>query len=85
MTKPIVIVYTKPNCQACDATKRWLKQHDVEFDVGDITTEGNTAAAKELGHQQAPVVIVSNGTPGDEVHWSGFDPMSLSEHLGRAA
>ncbi|WP_258371078.1 glutaredoxin family protein [Curtobacterium sp. MCBD17_021] len=89
MTSPTptrtVRVYTKPNCQACDATKRWLNNRDIPFEVDDITTEANLAAAKALGHQQAPVVVVSNGTPGDEQHWSGFNPFELDKHLGAAA
>jgi glutaredoxin-like protein NrdH len=89
MTSPTptrtVRVYTKPNCQACDATKRWLTNRDIPFEVDDITTEENLAAAKALGHQQAPVVIVSNGTPGDEVSWSGLNPFELEKHLGKAS
>ena len=80
-TTQTVRVYSKPNCQACEATKRWLTSRDVPFVVEDITTDDNLTAAKSLGYQEAPVVIVSQGTPGDEVHWSGFNPIELTKHV----
>jgi glutaredoxin-like protein NrdH len=80
-----VRVYTKPNCQACDATKRWLTNRDIPFEVDDITTEANLAAAKALGHQRASVVVVPNGTPNGEVSPSGLNPFELEKHLGKAA
>jgi glutaredoxin-like protein NrdH len=84
MSKPIVTVYTKPNCRQCDMTKRWLDHRGVEYAVDDITDEKNLAAAKALGYLEAPVVIVSQGVPGDEVHWSGFDPTSLENNILKA-
>ncbi|MBF4578934.1 glutaredoxin domain-containing protein [Frigoribacterium sp. VKM Ac-2530] len=79
--KQTVTVYTKPNCQQCEMTKRWLIARDVDFQIADITEDGNLAAAKALGHLAAPVVIVSQGTPGDEVHWAGFQPTRLDESI----
>lgn len=73
-----ITVYSKPNCQQCTATKRWLTQHGVEFTEDDITTEDNLAAAKALGYQEAPVVIVSSEGVGSESHWSGFRPDKLN-------
>jgi glutaredoxin-like protein NrdH len=70
MTTPVT-VYSKPNCQACTATKRWLTQRSIPFIEEDITEPGNLAAAKALGHLEAPVVVY-----GDR-HWSGFNPNEL--------
>lgn len=66
-----VTVYTKDDCRQCDATKRWLETRQIPFSVEDLTEPGNLAAAKELGHMQAPVVVA-----GDH-HWSGFNPNEL--------
>lgn len=66
-----VVVYSKPNCVQCDATKLWLTSRGIEFTVDDLTDEGNLAAAKFLGHMQAPVVV--NG----EHNWSGHHPGEL--------
>lgn len=68
-----VTVYEKPNCQACTATKRRLGARGIEFETADITDAGNLSAAKALGFQEAPVVIVGDGMT-DETAWSGFRP-----------
>lgn len=63
-----VAVYTKPNCQACDATKRRLDKNGTQYTLVDITQD---QAAYDyvigLGYQQAPVVVTDTGA-----HWSGF-------------
>lgn len=70
-----VIVYEKPNCQACRATKRWLDQHNVEYVVADITEENVLTEMKARGFMEAPVVMVG------EEGWSGFRPDKLSTLL----
>lgn len=65
---PPVVVYTKPRCQPCAATKRRLREKGVEFEEADIREPGNLEAAKALGHLEAPVVVVG------KVSWSGFRP-----------
>lgn len=63
-----ITVYTKPNCDRCDATKRRLDTRGIAYRVVDIT-EDETArhfVTRELGYLQAPVVVVDEGT-----HWSG--------------
>ncbi|WP_241972822.1 glutaredoxin family protein [Cryobacterium cryoconiti] len=79
---PTVTVYSKDDCRQCDATKRWLAARDVPFTVVDfLADEKNIEAAKALGYQEAPVVVVSFGVIGDEVHWSGFNPIELGKYL----
>lgn len=78
-------VYSKPRCQQCTATKRWLKQHHVTFEEADATDPGNAEAIKYLGYMQAPVVVYAPDGPGSEVHWSGFNPIELSRHFEEKA
>ncbi len=81
-----VTVYTKPNCVQCDATKRKLRDIGAPFEEVDIMADPNTlAAAKALGHLSAPVVLVSNGVPGDEIDWSGYKPELIDLHIAKAA
>ena len=62
-----VIVYTQPNCSACEQTKRYLSVKDVPFEVVDITEDSNAFdMIVELGYRSVPVVVA-----GSE-HWSGF-------------
>jgi len=69
----MTIVYTKPNCVQCDATKRWLDNHGIEYSTVDI--EQNQEAFDRivaLGFRAAPVVESEAGS------WSGFNPDKLS-------
>ena len=63
------ILYTKPNCVQCDATKRALAKSGIAHELVDITAEPDARDyVLSLGYLQAPVVIA-----GDQ-HWSGFRP-----------
>ncbi|VBA34482.1 Glutaredoxin-like protein NrdH [Mycobacterium pseudokansasii] len=63
------ILYTKPNCVQCDATKRALAKSGIPHELVDITVEPDARDyVLSLGYLQAPVVIA-----GDQ-HWSGFRP-----------
>lgn len=64
-----IIVYSKPACVQCDATKRALNKHGLDYEVVDLTQDPEAlASVRSLGYQQAPVVMAG----GD--HWSGFRP-----------
>lgn len=70
-------VYVKDQCQGCTATKRKLEELGIQYDTADLTIPANIAAAKELGHIQAPVVVW-----GDE-HWSGYRPDMIQQVVDR--
>lgn len=76
-----VTIYTKPNCVQCDMTKKWFNKNGVDYETEDIYEEKNLAAVQELGFAAAPVIIVSQGQPKDEVYWAGFQPAKLEEHI----
>lgn len=69
----LIRVYSKPSCQQCTATKRYLADRDIPFEDEDLTDPGNLAAAKALGHTSAPVVVAG------EKSWAGFRPDFLAE------
>lgn len=76
-----ITVYTKPNCQPCRATKRWLDKRGIEYSTIDVTTSpADLAAVKALGYEGVPVVIVSNGDPETDLHWHGFHPDNLTKY-----
>lgn len=67
-----ITVYSKPGCPACDATCRALNRYGLPFEVVDLSTDAAALdRVKDLGHQQAPVVVVDSGH-GQVRHWSGF-------------
>ena len=73
-----VIVYSKPDCGACDITKAWLEDNGIEYETIDATQD--TQAMEEIqerGFMGFPVVNVDNW----ERSWSGFDFQNLGELL----
>ncbi|NKW11365.1 glutaredoxin-like protein NrdH [Ochrobactrum tritici] len=68
-----VILYTKPACPQCSATKRALEKLGVEYSLIDVTKDDDAyALVAGLGYRQAPVVVAG------EMHWSGFRPDMIS-------
>lgn len=57
----MILVHTKPRCVQCDATKRYLDRHGLEWEEVPLTPE-STAAFQARGILAAPVVEL----PGEE-------------------
>ena len=69
-----VTVYSKNNCVQCEATKRWLRKHSIEFDTVNLEeTPEAMEKVKELGFSAAPVVTTEMG------NWSGFRVSKLED------
>lgn len=80
-----ITVYTKTHCQQCLMTKRWLDKRGHQYTTVNLEeSPDDLAAVQELGYAQAPVVVVSK-RGGPDVHWSGFDPIELSEYIGEVS
>jgi glutaredoxin-like protein NrdH len=72
----MVIVYSNPNCQACEQTKRFLTVKGVAFESKMISESPEVfSLIEEKGYKSAPVVVAE----GDS--WSGFRLDKLSELL----
>lgn len=80
-----ITVYTTPSCQQCNATKRQLKLRNTPYQPVDLSVnqEAYDMVTKELGHNQAPVVVVKDGDRMVD-HWSGFRPDRLKAVLAAA-
>lgn len=74
-----VVVYTKPACQPCRATKKRMEKLGVPFDELDI--RDHLDYVRSLGYQEAPVVEVDCGD-GATAHWSGFRPDHIDAVYG---
>lgn len=70
-----VIVWTRPACTACEATKSALDARGVAYEVRTLTQEDAERFRAE-GHQQAPVVVAQAET------WAGFRPDKIIELAG---
>ncbi len=77
-TKPRVIVFSTPTCSWCRAVKDYLKQHQVEFRVVDISRDEKAAAdmVRRTGQQGVPVTLINNRPV------IGFDKALLNQLLG---
>jgi len=76
-----ITVYTKPGCQPCKATKRWLDKRGIEYQSVDVTTSpADLEAIKALGYQGVPVVVVAGRTPELDLHWQDFHPDNLAKY-----
>jgi glutaredoxin-like protein NrdH len=85
----IINVYTLPNCVQCNATKKWLDTHEVEYQTTDLTTDTQAFeyVTETLNYKSAPVITVMEEyapeTPNTQisfVSWSGYNPEALEEH-----
>ncbi len=68
-----VIVYTKPACVQCDATKRSLDKAGVAYSTVDVTVDAEAfEMLVDKGFKAMPVV-----NAGDD-WWSGFNPGKIN-------
>jgi glutaredoxin-like protein NrdH len=68
----MTILYSKPGCQPCRMSKRFLEQHAIPHAVIDVTEDpSGLNAVTDLGYQSLPVIVSDAG------HWSGFQPDRL--------
>ncbi|WP_138443544.1 glutaredoxin family protein [Sinomonas susongensis] len=77
-----VVLYTKPACPQCDMTKRQLDRAGIHYTTVDVT-EDETALwyiKDYLGYLAAPVVVVAVPN-GDEIHFNGFRPDLIAQHI----
>ena len=65
----MVTLYTLPACVQCDATKRFMKRHLIDFEEVRLQEDpGAMEIVKGMGYTAAPIVVAG------ERHWSGFRP-----------
>lgn len=72
----MVEVYTKPSCQPCEATKRYLTRYGVAFT--ERAAADHLDALRALGFAEAPVVVAGDRS------WSGSRPDALRGLLDAA-
>ncbi len=66
-----IIVYTRPNCSPCIATKRALQRRGLAFTERSADTAEARGLAAEHGYTAAPIVQAGNRS------WSGFRPEQI--------
>ena len=75
-----ITVYTKPNCAACEMTKKFLRENNIPFESIDVTQDEEALnAIKQAGYTGVPVVTIGDGF---DVSWHGFRPDELERIAG---
>ena len=70
----MIKIYSKPNCMACNFSKKYLEDKGVKFEEIDVFQDAKALAMlRDSGYSEMPVVDV-NG----EFH-TGFRPDVLSK------
>ena len=70
----MVTVYSKPNCMACNFTKKYLNEKGIEFKEINVFEDNEALAMlRDKGFSQMPVVSIEG-----EFH-TGFQPNLLAK------
>lgn len=65
----MILVYGKPKCGGCVATKKIMNDNGIQYEYRDITVDPEAALeVANLGYLAMPVVVAG------EDHWSGYRP-----------
>ena len=71
----MITVFTKPNCMACNFTKKFIQNNEITAEFIDVTKDENALSyIKDLGYNAMPVVYVD-----EQTHWFGFRPDELEK------
>lgn len=75
-----IVVYTKPGCQACTATKHHLDRLDIPYTEVNIMTDSHAAQRlREMSSLELPRVEVSFCDWHNS--WTGYRPTKIEELL----
>lgn len=74
-----VVVFTKPNCVKCDATKRALRKFGVEFEARAVMRAGEPTSHMdemmkyvETCGRTMPIVVVRDDNGADLESWGDY-------------
>ena len=69
----MITVYTKPNCMACEMTKRFLDEAGAKYETSEVTMH-DLKLFEAMGYKSLPIVRL-----GEVTKFSGFQPDKLEE------
>lgn len=80
-----VVIYTKNDCRWCDMTKMLLDRDEIHYTAVNVEEDATAYwyVTEILGYKQMPAVEVS--TIEGNIHWSGFRPDQVKEHITHRA
>lgn len=66
-----VILFTKPSCGGCIASKRHLDRRGIGYETRSAIE--HQEYLRSLGYMQAPVIVT------EDDHWSGYQPNKIDK------
>jgi glutaredoxin-like protein NrdH len=70
----MIKLFTKPGCQGCRQSKKFLERRGVAFQTVDVTEQPDAVdQIRDMGYASLPVLVTDQG------HWSGFQPDRLAQ------
>lgn len=73
-----ITIYTKNGCVQCKMTKKYLQEHNINFEEKNINTDPNAVDyLKDLGYRSVPVLFTKDDNP-----IVGFRPDKLKDLIG---
>lgn len=77
-----IVLYTKPGCGPCMATRHALESRGVPFETVNVMDDDAALdAIKGLGYLTVPVVLVQDGDAAE--HWGGFQLDRIADLAGK--
>lgn len=77
-----IVLYTKPGCGPCAATKHAMESRGIAHEVIDVMDDDAALdAIKGLGYLTVPVVLVHDGDAAE--HWGGFQLDRIADLAGK--
>lgn len=72
----MIVVYSKPQCMACDQTKKWLERKGLAFEEKALADNLDVLEeAKASGIMSAPICVTDQGKV-----WGGMNLDKLREY-----
>lgn len=69
----MIVIYGKPDCRGCTATKGWLERRELEYEYKELEDHPEVLAeAQASGALTAPIVVTDQGD-----WWAGLRPDKL--------
>lgn len=77
-----IVLYTKPGCGPCGATRHAMESRGVPFETVNVMDDDAALdAIKGLGYLTVPVVLVQDGHAAE--HWGGFQLDRIADLAGK--
>lgn len=62
----MIKIYSKPSCQPCQASKKWLDERDIDYTEINVKTREGAREFRKLKRPYVPLILTGHSTPDNE-------------------